>query len=188
MTRTSTTGKGGFTLVELLVVIVLMTVLATMALPRLAGASGAAQLRTAAGQLLTTGRYARNYAVTHRTICRLVVDGQGGRYELLRQSDPRNEPNEFSPLRWGIGKAVGLAKPIRFEQIRIEPRNRAGDRAPRRGQYIQFDPGGQADAAVLIVTDGRQAYSLLVAPHTGRVWMEDGRAGQIPNDRQDLDE
>lgn len=186
--RTSTTGKGGFTLVELLVVIVLMTVLSTMALPRLAGASGAAQLRTAAGQLLTTGRYARDYATTHRSICRLALDGKEGRYKLLCQSDPQNKPDEFSPLRWGIGKEAGLAEPIRFEQIRIEPRKRADELAPRRGQYIQFDPGGQADAAALILSDGRQAYSLLVAPHTGRVWLEDGRARQLPNDRQDLDE
>ena len=176
------------TLVELLVVIVLMAVLATMALPRLAGASGAAQLRTAARQLLTTSRYARDYAVTHRTICRLVLDAKEGRYELLCQSDPQNTPDEFRPLRWGIGKAEGLSLPIRFEEIRIEPRNRGDGRTPRKGRYIQFDPGGQADAAVLMLTDGRQAYSLLVAPHTGRVWLEDGHARQLPNDRKDLDE
>ncbi len=186
--RTSTTGRAGVTIVELLVVVALMAVLATMALPRLAGASGAARLRASARQLLATARYARDYAVTHRVACRVVFDAEEGRYELLCQADPEGEPGKFKPLRWGIGKTLALPDAVRFEQIRIEPRTREADGEAREASYIQFDPSGETDSAAIVIAGGRQAYSLLVAPHTGRVWLTETREHNPPNDRRDLDE
>lgn len=184
--RTSITGnRRGFTLVEVVVVIVIVAVLAAMIVPRLAGGASARQLRESARKLLTTAQYARDYAARHRRACRLVIDSAQGRYGLIRQVAPESSPNEFRPLT-GVGRAVHLERPLRFERVRIQPRPHLTGMNPRR-DCITFDSMGQADAAVVEITDGTRSISLLVAPSTGRARLVNGVPDKLPSDRKDLD-
>ena len=186
--RTSSTGDGdGFTLVETIIVIVLVAVLATMAIPRLSGATGAGRLRESARRLAVTARYARDFAVTRRSNCRLVIDATEHRYALTFQSDPQHRPNEFLPMRTGIGKGERLTEPLRFEKVWIVERARPV-LTTSRTDCITFDAMGQADPAVVAITDGRCTYSMLVAPSSGKTRLVEGPVDELPNDRQDLDE
>ena len=184
--RTWSTGNRAFTIVELIVVIVVVAVLATMIVPRLYGAAGTSRLKTSASRLLSAARYARSFAAARRRPCRLVLDLSEQRYVLSRIDDAEDEPGRFHPLRTGIGKAERLGQGLRFGKVWI--RNGAADRSDGPTSHITFRPTGRADAAIVEVTDGRRIYSLLVAPHTARVELVKGAVREPPDDRVDLDE
>ena len=185
--RTSITGTKGFTLVELTVVVVIISVLATMTVPRLYSSTGSTRLRESALRLALACRYARDFAANHRRECRLVFDSEQGSHVLTAQLDPEQRPDEFRRLATSVGRIERLGDGVRFGKLRIEPRPRLHGNKPRRDS-ITFDPSGQADAAVVEITDGRRTYSILVAPHTARVKVVDGVVGELPNDRRDLDD
>ena len=185
--RTSSTGKVGFTIVELIVVVVLVGVVATMIAPRFSRGVGAARLRESARRLLATAQYARDFAVTRRCDCRLVLDENEQRYALACQEDPVHRPGEFSALRSGVGRAERLPEGLRFSRVWIEPRNRSDETSSQR-DWIVFDPLGRADAAIVQITDGTHTYSMLVSPSSAKVRLADGEIGELPNDRWDMDE
>ena len=188
--RTSSTGNRGFTLVEMIVVVVIVSVLTTMIVPRMYRARGSGRLRQSARRLLVTAQYARDFAATRRCKCRLIIDSEQQQYGLARQKDVEGEANEFVPLEASLGKSERLGEGLRFGRIRIEPQKGAGERGEKTEQadYISFEPSGQADAAVVEITDGEDTYSLLVMPHTGYARLEEGIVNELPNDRLDLDE
>ena len=181
--RTSRAGSGGFTLVELTVVIVMMAVLATMIVPRVSGSARSARLREDAARMLTAARYARNYAITHRCVCRLVLDPTDGQYVLEYEPQPEEQPGQFAPLTGAMGKARRLEEGVGFGGVRIEPsRGRAG-----RDNAVSFSPTGQSDAAVVELTDGRRTISLVLIGSSGRAALVDGTVRRPPDDRRDLD-
>jgi len=169
-----------------MVVIAVIAVLAGMIVPRLHGSAEGARLQTAASRLLSAARYARAFATTRREPCRLLLDTDEHRYVLARVEQTTAAPARLAPMRMGIGKAEGLGKGIGFGRVRIRPRD--GDDGREPAHAIVFTPTGRADAAVVEVTDGRRTYSLLVAPHTGRVELVRGTVSELPDDRVDLDE
>ncbi len=184
--RTSPTGSKGFTLVEMIVVVVIISVLATMIVPGMYSGSSSAKLRGSAQQLLVAAQHARDFATTRRRKCRLMIDLDNQQYALAFQQDPQHNPSEFVRLSTGLGKVQGLAEGLRFGQVRIEPRE-GYDQPPERIDYITFEPSGQADAAVLEITNGEQTYSVLIVPYTGYAKLIEGTTSELPNDRLDLD-
>ena len=187
--RTSSTGNRGFTLVEMIVVVVIVSVLTAMIVPQMYRARGWG-LRQSARRLLVTAQYAREFAATRRYTCRLIIDREEQQYSLAQQKDPEGDPNEFVPLKVSLGKTERLGEGLRFGRIRIEPQKGRGERGEKAEQanYISFEPSGQADAAVLEITDGEGTCSVLVMPHTGYARLIEGVSDELPNDRLDLDE
>ena len=185
-TQTSATGNRGFTLVEIIVVVVIISVLASMIVPGMYAGRSLGRLRGSARQLLVAAQYARDFATTRRCKCRLMIDVDKQQYVLAFQQDPQHNPSEFVRLRTGLGRTQGLGKGLRFGRVRIEPRE--GQEQPRQKiDYITFEPSGQADAAVLEITNGEQTYSVLIAPYTGYAKLIEGTTDALPNDRLDLD-
>lgn len=187
-TPTSATGNRGFTIVEILVVVAIISVLATVTVPRMYAGRSKSRLRGAARRLLVTAQYARDFATTRRCECRLIIDSDRQRYSMLYQKDPQHNPSEFTLLGTGLGKAQNLGKNLEFGKLRIAPRQGLDpDQPPKEVGYITFDPTGQADAAVLEITDGTNTYSLLIVPYTGYAKLTEGTVSELPNDRIDLD-
>ena len=184
---TSSIGKRGFTLVELIVVVAIVSVLAGMIAPRMYNLSGSARLRQSSRRFLATARYARDFAATRRCKCRLTIDTKEQGYTLTRQKDAEHDPNEFVPLEASLAKPQRLPDGLRFGSLRIEPAL-PRPQADANADYIDFDPTGRADAAVVEITDGQGVYSVLVTPYTGYARLVEGSAKELPNDRMDLDE
>jgi len=190
-TQTSATGDKGFTLIEIIVVVVIISILATMTIPRMYGGNSSAKLRGSARRLLVTAQYARDFAATHRCQCRIIIDPDQQRYALTYQIDPQHNPNEFVPLGSGLGKSQRLDEGLTFARLRIESRQGPEPDQPLREviniNHLTFEPTGQADSAVLEITDGKDIYSLLIAPYTGYAKLVEGTVSELPNDRIDLD-
>jgi general secretion pathway protein H len=80
-------GQRGFTLLEILVVLVIGVLLVTLVPPLLSGLSGAAELRGAARQLAAGLRNARNDAITRQREAVLTLDLAQHRFGVT--GDPR---------------------------------------------------------------------------------------------------
>ena len=184
---TSSIGKRGFTIVELIVVLIVVAVLAGMIAPRMLGARGPARLRQHTRSFLATARYARDFAVTRRRKCRLTIDAAKQTYILTQQSSAEHDPNEFVSLSANLGKTQRLPDGLRFGPLRVEPLP-GRPKTDLRADYIDFDSTGRADSAVVQITDGTRVYSVVIAPHTARARLVEDAVTKLPNDRLDLDE
>ena len=180
------TAADAFTLVEVMVVVALMAALATMIAPRLGSATGARQVREAARRLATTARYARDYALTRRCRCRLALAADGTGYALMRSGGEAGGEGDFIPLRRGPCRRESFEGGVRLGRLRVEP-VRARQMQMETPHAITFDELGQADAAVVELTDGRCTYAVVVTAFTGKVRVVDRPVTEIPNDRVDLD-
>ena len=176
-------------MVELLVVIAIMAVLSAMAVPQMAGAWGSASLRSSARDLLLAARYARDYAVTRRVRTRLVLAAGDGTYHVEAQRvEGGRGSGEFTPLGTTHGRRRKLPAGVRLGPLRVDPRGRSADPAAGGTVTVVFEPTGQADAAVIVLADGRQRWTLRIAPSSGRAELLEGEAVQALDDRKDLDE
>ena len=70
--------RRGFTLVELLVVLVIIGVMAAMIVPAFSSGSDAARVRTASRGVMQLSRYARTMALLHQTPVDVVFTAGGG--------------------------------------------------------------------------------------------------------------
>lgn len=174
-----------FTLIELMVVIVVVSVLSTMAITSMYGSYSSTTLAESARGLHTAMRYAQQYAVMHRRACRVVLinidshEEAGYRLEV-ETTDPSAE-QAFVVLQNGAVKATTLPRGVWFAQVTINAGN-AGEQ-----QAVLFRPTGNADAAVIQLTNGQRVWSVLIEPHTGRARLVDTAVDRAPNMREDLD-
>lgn len=76
---------GGFTLIEIIVVVVILSIAALLAAPML-GSAADFQVKSAASQIASDLDYARGLAVTHQKACSVVFDPSAETYEIRDES------------------------------------------------------------------------------------------------------
>jgi general secretion pathway protein H len=182
----------GFTLVELMVVVGVIAVMAAAAAPALGSISGA-NARKAAGELAGAMRYLFDTAALRHVTCRMALDlehrswwaecapGAAGiardpagdedaeleeRFPDEKSAEARRLRARTSFERFEDRLAPGRELPgaTRFGEVHVE-----GRRGTSSGKaYVYFFPGGQAQRAVVPVQDGKNLYTIVVEPFTGR--------------------
>ena len=110
------TFRGGFTLLELVLVLLILCIAAAVAAPSLVGWGRASTVRDAGDQFLAVARWARTQALADSTVYRLNVDAQNGTYWVTVQDGmnfvaPGNEfgrvfqvPDGFSIAMTTVGQ------------------------------------------------------------------------------------
>ena len=190
--RSARTARG-FTLIELLVVISVIALLAGLAAPAIGSLTGA-NAREAAGRLAGGMRYLFDTAALRHATCRLALDleKRSWRAECApgavgAPGDPAKDdaralaerfPDEQDPelrrllARTAFGRfqdrLVGeraLPGKAGFGPVHVEGRREAISEGTA---YLYFFPGGQAQRAWVPVVDGRNRFTVVVEPFTGR--------------------
>jgi type II secretion system protein H len=172
--------RGGFTLIELMVVLVLIAIMTAMILPEMKGTYESALLRTTGRTLVTTCNLAYSQSVTLNLPHHLRLDTRAGRYWIERPAQPGSEETGLVPVR-DLPGAEGKLDPRILIEIR-KTRDPMPDSLPRTlrdevestpqalGETVMFYPDGTAEPAEISLRD-REGFgmALRINPITSRI-------------------
>jgi len=161
----------GYTLLELMVVLVVIGIMTALIVPELRGAYRSAVLESSAREVLWALRLAHSQAVTTGRSVRFRWDARAHRYLLEVEPPesssraPKDAPVAFLPLE-NVPGAAGRLDP----EVSIEVRSVMEDDARVGPAGVEFHADGTADAAELHLTGAGGAHvTLAVTPSTARV-------------------
>jgi len=138
--RITATSAVGFSLLELIIVMTIITIIAVAVVPVFRGTLASVQTEHGVRDMVATIRYAQERAVTDSLEYRLYLDPEKGEYYLMRL-EGHDEDNEkvFEPLEERIGDAMPLPKRMDMK------RPRARKDRERDAYYVAFYPSGACD-------------------------------------------
>ena len=130
----------GFTLLELLIVMVIIAIIAGTVAPRLISFAASRNAANAARQIVSLATYAHSQAIAEARVYHLNVDPSAGSYWLTADKDgqftaPTNEFGQKYELPDGVKMDSDIA------------------RQSDGGTYVKFDPTGRGEQATMTLTD-----------------------------------
>jgi general secretion pathway protein H len=147
----------GFTLLELMIVVVVVALVLTVSYPSLSRGSAAVKLRGTGRDILSTFRYAREKAVTEQMGMRVTVDRE--RQELILSNDLGDGPRRY-------------ALPA---EVKIQRMIRGGTEVVEGPLVVRFLPNGSAENAEVLLQSKMGSYLRIITdPITGGARVERG--------------
>jgi prepilin-type N-terminal cleavage/methylation domain-containing protein len=167
--RIRSAGAPGFTLLEIAVVIFIMGLVMTLAIPYLGGFHGA-QLKSEARRLAGRANYLFDEAATQKVIYRLTFDLDHNEYYVMRL-DPYGLQPQFLPYSGAGGDQVVMPPGLRLRDVSVEGIGRA-----KAGSIsCQFYPEGYVDATVIHLDSvAGEVLTVSFNPLTGNVGIVSG--------------
>ena len=172
-TMTLTTGRNtncrlrGFTLLELILVMVIVCTAFAVAAPSLRGFSLGARTKDAATQILALTQWARSQAVVNARVYRFNINPQIGTYWLTAQ-----DGQGFLSLGTEFGRLFRLPEECRIELTTTFALGQ---------DFVDFYPNGRATPALIRLTDRRGNEFQITSPSPAErfriVEAWEGRAG-----------
>lgn len=133
--------SGGFTLLELIVVLTVLTLLTAAIVPVFAGSSAGINGDRWVRDLVATLNYAHERSMMQSVEYRVYLDADAGSFWLARLSGYDGGNPVFAPLAYPEGRAMTL--PEGYEIDRLRARRDAVEKA----HFIAFYPTGASDIA-----------------------------------------
>ncbi|UTW12180.1 GspH/FimT family pseudopilin [Marinobacterium rhizophilum] len=165
--------QAGFTLLELLVVLVLATLMLSLVVPRFAAVVPGVELKSTAQKTASLLRYARSRAMAESRLIALSLDRQTHGLRLSGRDEPVPLPDTLS---LSLSDAGGLAL---GNEILMPLDLGASAPAPS----IRFYPDGGSSGGSLLLSGPSGRYRIEVDWLTGGVHIDDGSGTQeIPRD------
>jgi prepilin-type N-terminal cleavage/methylation domain-containing protein len=159
----------GFTLLEVLIVLVIVTLLIGIAIPNFRGAFEQSKLETGSRTLATTFGTAQHLSVIHRLMFQIKFDIYNQEYQIVPESGFLKD-NEDLP---NFARRHKLPDGVKFGSINISTPG-----APDTGgnlEYLAFYPNGSSDGATITIYDESGAIvTLQVMKATGLVKISNG--------------
>lgn len=132
----------GFTLLELILVMVILSTVLAMAAPSLRGFFASRQTQDAAAQILALTQLARSKAVCEGTSYRLNFDAEEGTYWLMSQ-----QSGAYERLKTDLGQVFSLPRDTVLE---LEGMEQEGDES-----FVAFAPRGTVTDGTIRLIDRR---------------------------------
>ena len=146
--------RRGFTLLELLMVLLIVSLLVGLVPPLFSGAVPGAQLKAAVRDLAVALRLARNQSITRNAETQVHLNLESPAYSIDSQTP--------HALPAGIDMEVASA---------------TGQRLTQRKQYVvHFFSDGSSSGTLITLTSGKHGYRLHVGWLTGRITIEEAAA------------
>ena len=159
----------GFTLLELLVVLVIISLMSALVAPKISGSMMNLKLKTASKKVSAALRYSRSNAVSEKRTYATAFDFDNNRLSILTSpiDDGENdeEPAEDEKESTPIPKVYDLPEGIRFEKGVV------GNEEADSGLFqVLFFPNGSSSGGHVILTNDRgRSYQIRVDFITGVV-------------------
>lgn len=150
-------GPGGFTLMEMMVVLVLIAILTATIIPEMKGTFEDTLLRSTGRDLVNVIELASSRAISLNQTLRVRLDAISGRYQIERHVR-QSAAEDFEPLKDVAGGKGNLDKRISVQIFRLagdSSATAAGEEAlvPDEEQALTFYPDGTADSALIELKD-----------------------------------
>ena len=201
-------GSKGFTLIEIMIVLALIAILSSIAMPSLRGFAASTRLKSTAHAIRDTLNFARDMAITERVAYLVVFDLTTNRYWLasnetfnltdpstpLTASAPSSLPSQqptagqghttlqqMSPSRTNAILGIPQKPGHNVNLVRmITNHNFQTIQIDTGVDYIYFAPTGSSKNSVVYIQDQRgKAMSITVENATGRVRLQNINAQQL---------
>ncbi len=152
----------GFSLLELMIVVLVMALVLGVTYPSLSRGSSAIHLRATARDILSTFRYAREKAVTEQTAMLVTVSRE--KQELVLSDD-------FG----GGSRKYALPPDVQIEKLML-----AETEVTEGPVIIRFLPNGSAENAQLLLKSNKGSYLRIITdPITGGARVEPGAGENV---------
>jgi len=151
--------RKGFTLVEVIIVVVILSIAAMMAIPMMSSA-GSVQIRSAADAIAADLEYAKSMAISHQQNYGVVFDTIADSYKVVEYNDVTYKDDiQGHPVKRGFPYTINFRSDSRLNKVDLVTANFDGGSANK----IYFDylgsplgNGGnitlQADGSIVIIT------------------------------------
>src|SRR4029079_9936101 len=164
--RSRSQGEGGFTLVELILVMVVIFTLATVVMPRFSDFFPSLQVRKSTEHLMAWARKARADAALTGTRQRLYLDPMLRKFWIENEPRPIKNPGQFVALTGAWSEEI-LPDGIELENI---------DKAEMGAgsvRYVEFRPDGtSSDATIVLASDNGDRQTLKIEGTTSKITIE----------------
>jgi Tfp pilus assembly protein FimT len=139
---------GGFTLIELILVMIVVFTLAAIVAPRFSDFFPSYQVRKTSERLFAWARKARADAAVTGIRHRLILDPTEKKYWIEYEARPIKEPGKFTLLAGAWG-AETLPDAVAFESIDSS----GTDPSNATLRFVEFRPDGTSTAATVILSN-----------------------------------
>lgn len=133
----------GFTLIELSLVVLIISIIVVIATPRFRGTYETIKFRSSVYNLVKLMNYARERAVIERKPFRIHFFEENMAFCLetipKQEDDEKDQDEEFTAVAGSLGKKIVFPKGVEFDID--EPRE----------DFVTFYPDGQADECVIYI-------------------------------------
>lgn len=186
--QTSTTIKKGFTLAEMILVIVIIGLMSGVGAGFAVGTFKSLQVKKAARDFLLAAKFARIIAIEQQEICEIEINKDENLFGVVvERYNPETGEVEKVVVRNQFSKPEKLPGDVQFEEIQI---NNLGVPVLMEESdavlSILFYPNGTAQASVVQVGDGKDHYTVSINPVTGRTKLFSGTADKAETGVVDL--
>ena len=180
----------GFTLIELMVVLIALVIVAAAVVPALRGAGHQGDLDSAASRVAAAARVGRDTAVEQQVPIDLTLENEPApRLRLVPAADGATVPQPVGsttaapPLLPAVFASVPMPPRVtaHLEAVPVDPGSNSSPlvSAPRTGNpgetSLRFPPDGRTAGGVVVLSDDRgHERRVLVTPETGVVRIEEG--------------
>jgi prepilin-type N-terminal cleavage/methylation domain-containing protein len=153
----------GFTLVEVIITLLVITLVLAVSYPSLSRATTALSLRTTGRDILNTLRYARQKAVTEQTGMQVTVDREN---QVVRLTNDLGEGNRVYILP---------------DNVRIQRVFMGGSETSEGVSTVRFLPNGSSDNVEILLESRNGSYLRIVSdPLTGGATILPGTGKEAP--------
>lgn len=179
--------KRGFTLIEVLVVIVLMSLVLGLGGGLYAGSYQRMLLEKAAKDIFLMARYARVAAIESQKPFQLMFDRANQRFWVVTtEQDETTLETSQTVVSNSFCRPQTLPDSVTFEKIGIVSLSQT-DEDVTVESFVTFLPDGTADTAAIQVGNGQTHYTVGIAASTGKVTLISGTTDEIQKWTIDLD-
>lgn len=172
MKRKGRPSRGGFTLFELIIVMIVIFTLAAIVAPRFSDFFPSFQVRKSTEHLMAWARKARADAAVTGLRQRLMVDAKARKFWIEYEARPVKEPGKFVPLSGAWGEEQ-MPDAVTVDSLEGLDAAATGSGA----QYLEFLPDGTTkDATIVLGNDNGDSQTLKVEGATSKIYIQPAEA------------